>query len=155
MKMDQPLKALEAYEKSLKEHKTSVSLLLGMSRCHDSVNNFEEALSLYKRVTQLEPSNVEALACLANDHFYNDQPEIALRYYRRLLQVRSRRAELSIGDSLIPPIRASRRAPLTLLLPFSLSISWCAWTAPLLPDGREQRRDLEQCRAVLLLLFPV
>jgi len=122
MKMDQPLKALEAYEKSLKEHKTSVSLLLGMSRCHDSVNNFEEALSLYKRVTQLEPSNVEALACLANDHFYNDQPEIALRYYRRLLQVRTRRAELILGDSLIPPIRASRRAPLILLLPFSVNL---------------------------------
>lgn len=26
--------------------------------------------------------NTEALACVAVHHFYNDQPEIALRYYR-------------------------------------------------------------------------
>ncbi|QDZ23627.1 TPR repeat domain-containing protein [Chloropicon primus] len=94
MKMDQPLKALEAFEKSLEKHKHSISLILGMSRCHDSVNNIEEALTLYKQVVQLEPSNVEALACLANDHFYNDQPEIALRYYRRLLQMGVNNAEI-------------------------------------------------------------
>ena len=79
MKMDQPLKALEAFGKNLETHKSEVSLILGMARCHDSVNNLEQALTLYKRVTQLDPTNVEALACLANDHFYNDQPEIALR----------------------------------------------------------------------------
>jgi tetratricopeptide repeat protein 8 len=38
-------------------------------------------------VLVLDASNVEAIACLAADHFYNEQPELALRFYRRLLQV--------------------------------------------------------------------
>lgn len=40
------------------------------------------------QVLGLDASNVEAIACIAADHFYSDQPELALRYYRRLLQVR-------------------------------------------------------------------
>jgi Tfp pilus assembly protein PilF len=39
------------------------------------------------QVLQLEGCNIEAIACLAAHHFYSDQPEIALRYYRRLLQM--------------------------------------------------------------------
>lgn len=34
-----------------------------------------------------DPSNVEALACLAATHFYEDQAEVALTYFRRLLQM--------------------------------------------------------------------
>jgi hypothetical protein len=41
------------------------------------------------QVLALDASNVEAIACLAADHFYSDQPELALQYYRRLLQVRA------------------------------------------------------------------
>ena len=35
----------------------------------------------------MDASNVEAIACLAAHYFYNDQPEVALRYFRRLLQM--------------------------------------------------------------------
>jgi tetratricopeptide repeat protein 8 len=38
-------------------------------------------------VLTLEASNVESLASLAAFQFYLDQPEVALRYYRRLLQM--------------------------------------------------------------------
>ncbi len=41
-----------------------------------------------------DASNVEAIACLAAHHFYTDQPEIALRYYRRLLQMGVTNTEL-------------------------------------------------------------
>lgn len=40
------------------------------------------ALAQYKRVLAIDASNVEAIACLAPNHFYSDQPELALRYYR-------------------------------------------------------------------------
>ena len=40
------------------------------------------------QVLYFDSSNVESIACLASHHFYTDQPEIALRFYRRLLQVR-------------------------------------------------------------------
>lgn len=65
-----------------------------MSRCHDAINNFDKALVIYKQVLEYNPANIEALACLANDHFYNDQPEIALRLYRRLLQMGVHSCEL-------------------------------------------------------------
>ncbi|CAN0396489.1 unnamed protein product, partial [Scytosiphon promiscuus] len=40
------------------------------------------------QVLCLDASNIEAIASLAANHFYGaDQPEVALRYYRRLLQM--------------------------------------------------------------------
>lgn len=38
------------------------------------------------QVLELDACSVEAVACLAAHHFYDEQPEVALRYYRRLLQ---------------------------------------------------------------------
>jgi tetratricopeptide repeat protein 8 len=35
----------------------------------------------------MDASNVDAIACLAAHHFYSDQPEVALRHFRRLLQM--------------------------------------------------------------------
>ena len=36
----------------------------------------------YKEVLKADATNVEAIACIATNHFYSDQPEIALRFYR-------------------------------------------------------------------------
>lgn len=52
------------------------------------------ALAHYKKVLIYDASSAEALACLASHHFYTDQPEIALRYYRRLLQMGVNNTEL-------------------------------------------------------------
>ena len=38
--------------------------------------------------------NVEAIACIGMEHFYADQPELSLRFYRRLLQMGVYNAEL-------------------------------------------------------------
>lgn len=46
------------------------------------------------QVLALDASSVEAIACLASHSFYTDQPEIALRYYRRLLQMGVSNAEI-------------------------------------------------------------
>ncbi len=43
---------------------------------------------------EFDSSNVEAIACLASNYFYTDQPEMALRFYRRLLQMGLQTAEL-------------------------------------------------------------
>ena len=42
---------------------------------------------MHKMVLEADPANVEAMACLAAHHFYSDQPELALRFYRRMLQM--------------------------------------------------------------------
>ena len=39
------------------------------------------------QVLAADASSVEAIASLAAHHFYTDQPELALRFYRRLLQM--------------------------------------------------------------------
>uniref|UniRef100_A0A8C5DRQ0 Tetratricopeptide repeat domain 8 n=1 Tax=Gouania willdenowi TaxID=441366 RepID=A0A8C5DRQ0_GOUWI len=41
----------------------------------------------YKDVLKQDNTHVEAIACIGSNHFYTDQPEIALRFYRRLLQM--------------------------------------------------------------------
>ena len=42
----------------------------------------------------LDSTNVEAIACIASQHFYTDQPEIALQFYKRLAQMGYNSAEL-------------------------------------------------------------
>ena len=46
------------------------------------------------QIIGIEPSNIEAIASLGSHHFYNDQPETALKYYRRLLQMGVQNTEL-------------------------------------------------------------
>ena len=41
-----------------------------------------EAITFYKMVLRQDSTHVEAIACIGANHFYTDQPEIALRYYR-------------------------------------------------------------------------
>lgn len=42
----------------------------------------------------LDATNVESIACIASQHFYSDQPEIALQFYKRLAQMGYNSAEL-------------------------------------------------------------
>ena len=61
--------------------------MVGIARVHEALGDLPKATAQYKRVLQVDPSHVEALSCLAANHFYTDQPELALRFYRRLLQM--------------------------------------------------------------------
>ena len=54
-------------------HPKEPRFLLGVARIHDLLNNTEEAATYYKRVLSLDASHVESMACLAANHFYNDQ----------------------------------------------------------------------------------
>jgi tetratricopeptide repeat protein 8 len=51
-------------------------------------------VALYKNVLQWDATCVEAIACMGAHHFYTDQPEIALRFYRRLLMMGVNNTEL-------------------------------------------------------------
>lgn len=46
------------------------------------LNDMTNAVQLYKEVLHFDNTHVEAIACIATQHFYTDQPEIALRFYR-------------------------------------------------------------------------
>lgn len=94
MKMDQPNAAIKVFDEQLKHYPDSIPLLIGLARIHDTMNNFDESSKFYKQVLQIDPSNIEALALIAGNAFYTDQPEISLIYYRRLLQLGVNSAEL-------------------------------------------------------------
>ena len=53
-----------------------------------------ECMRFYKQVLHADSTNVEAIACIATNHFYSDQPEVALKFYRRLLQMGVYNSEL-------------------------------------------------------------
>lgn len=87
LKLDQPNAALEHYNTGAESFPGDPNMLLGAARVHDMLGDTATSGDIYKKVVKLDASNVEAIANLAANHFYTDQPEVALKYYRRLLQV--------------------------------------------------------------------
>ncbi|XP_031762761.1 tetratricopeptide repeat protein 8-like [Galleria mellonella] len=83
--LNQPLSALEVCKQGLSIFHEYTPLLLEQARIHDEMGNPALAVKEYRMVALEDPSNMEAIASIAMYNFYNDQPEIALRYYRRLL----------------------------------------------------------------------
>lgn len=87
VRLDQPLAALEIFKQGLEKFPGATNLLTGMARIYEGLNDFHLAGKYYKDVLHHDATHVESIACIATHHFYSDQPEIALRYYRRLLQI--------------------------------------------------------------------
>ena len=46
------------------------------------LNDLKSAVAEYKNALHQDNMCIEAIACIATHHFYSDQPEIALNYYR-------------------------------------------------------------------------
>ena len=88
MRLDQPPNVLECYHKvaDVFEHACDPQLLTAEARLHEGVGDSDAAIAKYKEALALEPNCAEAMASLASHHFYSDEPEVAMRYYRRLLQ---------------------------------------------------------------------
>lgn len=88
LKMDQPLTALELYEAALQSNPVDHHVVLCCARLRDELHEPGTAYDLYNQVLHLDSSNIEATACIGAHLFYEkNQPEVALRYYRRLLQM--------------------------------------------------------------------
>eukprot|EP00605_Chrysophyceae_sp_TOSAG23-4_P003043 GSChrysophyteH1.ASY1.ANO1.3348.1 assembled CDS len=94
MRLDLPLTALSLLDEAKQKFPLEPRLILGIARIHDGLNDPEQAIASYKRVLVLDPSCVEAIACIGAHQFYSDQPELAMRYYRRLLQMGLNTTEL-------------------------------------------------------------
>ncbi|XP_068948499.1 tetratricopeptide repeat protein 8 isoform X2 [Petaurus breviceps papuanus] len=85
--LDQPITALNIFKQGLDKFPGEVALLCGIARIYEAMNNISSAAEYYKDVLKQDNTHVEAIACIGSNHFYSDQPEIALRFYRRLLQM--------------------------------------------------------------------
>ncbi|KAM3871471.1 tetratricopeptide repeat protein 8 isoform 5-T5 [Diretmus argenteus] len=86
-RLDQPITALNLFKQGLDHFPGEVTLLTGIARIHEEMNNITSATEYYRDVLKQDNTHVEAIACIGSNHFYTDQPEIALRFYRRLLQM--------------------------------------------------------------------
>uniref|UniRef100_A0A8D0H055 Tetratricopeptide repeat domain 8 n=1 Tax=Sphenodon punctatus TaxID=8508 RepID=A0A8D0H055_SPHPU len=86
-RLDQPLTALNVFKQGLDRFPGEVSILCGIARIYEEMNIITTAAEYYKDVLKQDNTHVEAIACIGSNHFYSDQPEIALRFYRRLLQM--------------------------------------------------------------------
>lgn len=53
-----------------------------MARVFEGLNSTTMSVKYYKMVAQEDAANSEAIASIGMHHFYNDQPELGLRYYR-------------------------------------------------------------------------
>jgi tetratricopeptide repeat protein 8 len=49
VKLDQPNTALEHYQKASEVHPGETSLILGVARVHDMLNNLSQAVQFYKK----------------------------------------------------------------------------------------------------------
>uniref|UniRef100_A0A158PC67 TPR_REGION domain-containing protein n=1 Tax=Angiostrongylus cantonensis TaxID=6313 RepID=A0A158PC67_ANGCA len=59
-----------------------------------------ESNECYKKILTIQATNIEAIACIATNCFYDDKPEIALCYYRRIVQMGVNNAELMMNIGL-------------------------------------------------------
>lgn len=102
IRLDQPLSAINVCNKGLDHFPNEVCLLIEMARysrwikdpirtrqkftfhfrLHESLNNMDLSVDLYRNVIQQDAVNIEAIACIAVHYFYSDQPEVALRFYK-------------------------------------------------------------------------
>jgi tetratricopeptide repeat protein 8 len=86
IRLDQPVRAIQLYDEGLRKHSFESSLEVGIARIHEQLNDSRKSFLLYKNILILQNNNVEAIASIASYHFYTDQPEVALRFYKRLVQ---------------------------------------------------------------------
>ncbi|CCD74239.1 Tetratricopeptide repeat protein 8 [Caenorhabditis elegans] len=99
-RVDQPMAALKTYSAGLEVFPENVTMLTGMARVQEALGEYDESVKLYKRVLDAESNNIEAIACVATTYYYGGKPELAMRYYRRILQMGVSSPELFLNIGL-------------------------------------------------------
>lgn len=85
IKLDQPEAALEVCRGATARFHNDISLMTQQARILELMGNLTDSVRMYRQVGLADAMNCEALACIAVHHFYGNQPEMALLYYRRIL----------------------------------------------------------------------
>lgn len=79
---DQPLTATEICKQALEIFPNDVSIMTELARLTEALNESQASVKYYRSIVTEDAMNTEAIACIGMYHFYNNQPELALRYYR-------------------------------------------------------------------------
>lgn len=81
-RMNAPERSLQLIEKAIERHPFDVHYRLEQGRILDLTDKNSESVQIYRLVAKLNPINIEALACIALNYFYDNNPEMALMYYK-------------------------------------------------------------------------
>lgn len=73
---------MEVLKASLEVFPNDVTVLTELARISERVEDTAVSVKYYRSVVTEDAINTEAIACIGLYHFYNNQPELALRYYR-------------------------------------------------------------------------
>ncbi|CAF2880839.1 unnamed protein product [Rotaria sp. Silwood2] len=87
LRLDQPLLSISKLKEGLEKFPYEPCLIQAIARIYEGLNDMAQSIEYYRQVLKLDNTNIEAIACIAANHFYNEQPEISLKFYRRLLQM--------------------------------------------------------------------
>ncbi|XP_030565489.1 tetratricopeptide repeat protein 8 [Drosophila novamexicana] len=93
-RLRQPERALLLIGQAVERQPFDVAFRLEQARIHAAMLQQEDALQLYRLAAKLQPINVEALASIAVGYFYDNNPEMSLMYYRRILSLGVHTSEL-------------------------------------------------------------
>ncbi|GMR58940.1 hypothetical protein PMAYCL1PPCAC_29135 [Pristionchus mayeri] len=78
-RLDQPVQTIKDYEDGLASFPDDITLLIGLARTHERLNNLEESFKTYKRVAKIKANDIESIACIATHYFYTDKQEVAVK----------------------------------------------------------------------------
>lgn len=87
-RLDMSQRAMDLIQSAVDKHPFDVTFRVEQGRLLDTMSKAEESLQMYRLTTRLNPINVEALACIALNYFYDNNPEMALMYYRWVKNLR-------------------------------------------------------------------
>ncbi|CAL8078674.1 unnamed protein product [Calicophoron daubneyi] len=94
LRQNQPLKALSLYRDGLLRFPKDPELMSNAARIHENIGEMLKSIDVYKDVIRVDNTNIEALSSFGTHYFYEDQPELALKFFRRILQLGFQSAEL-------------------------------------------------------------
>eukprot|EP00767_Chilomastix_cuspidata_P002771 gnl/Chilomastix_cuspidata/2899.p1 GENE.gnl/Chilomastix_cuspidata/2899~~gnl/Chilomastix_cuspidata/2899.p1 ORF type:complete len:457 (+),score=238.48 gnl/Chilomastix_cuspidata/2899:258-1628(+) len=94
LRRDQPNAALDHYRAGAAAFPGTPEFPLYMARIHEQFGEVAQATAAFQRALDCNPSDPEALSCLAAIAFYGGFPDRALRFYRRLIALGHRDAGL-------------------------------------------------------------
>ncbi|KAL3079588.1 hypothetical protein niasHS_005573 [Heterodera schachtii] len=93
-RLDQPLSTVEHLKAGLEHFPGDPTLITWLARIYEDIGDTERSVAYYKLLLKQDANNVEGIACLGAHFFYEGRPEIALKFYRRILQMGVNSAEL-------------------------------------------------------------
>ena len=86
-KMDQPLRSIQCLQNISKINKGEIYFQIYEARIEELLQHYDRSVTLYKSVLLNDNCNFEAIACIGANHFLNNNPELALSFYKRLFEL--------------------------------------------------------------------